>query len=129
MYSSPCRARHVGERAGVTKPFDHVTRSPGLPALGKRGWVGRTLFTTYLSLCQLRPSVAVLADRSASKDANFTLWLSSTSSRGLPHDHSPAFRSNAPALIISAIRGRVSSAGSPSGSTTSASTIFLGSTS
>lgn len=50
MYSSPCRARHVGERAGVTKPFDHVTRSHGLPALGKRGWVGRTLFAVVCAL-------------------------------------------------------------------------------
>jgi len=46
-----------------------------------------------------------------------------------PHGHSPAFRSNAPALIISAIRGGVSLAGSPSGSTISASTICSGSAS
>jgi hypothetical protein len=46
-----------------------------------------------------------------------------------PHSHSPGFRSNAPALIISAIRGGVSLADSPSGSTISASTISSGSTS
>ena len=41
--------------------------------------------------------------------------------------HCPGLRSKAPALIISAIRGGVSLAGSPSGSTISASTISSGS--
>jgi len=50
MRSSRCRARHVGERARVTKPFDHVTRSHWLPALGQRGWVGRTLFAIVCAL-------------------------------------------------------------------------------
>ena len=50
MRSSRCRARHVGERAGVTKLFDHVTRSRWLPALGQRGWVGRTLFAVVCAL-------------------------------------------------------------------------------
>ena len=42
------------------------------------------------------------------------------------HGHSPAFRSNAPALIISAIRGGVSLPGSASGSTIAASKISSG---
>ena len=47
MRSSRCRA---SERARVTKPFDHVTRSHWLPALGQRGWVGRTLFAIVCAL-------------------------------------------------------------------------------
>jgi hypothetical protein len=47
----------------------------------------------------------------------------------LSHGRPLAFRSNAPALIISAIRGGVSLAGSPAGSTISASTISSGSSS
>ncbi len=44
------------------------------------------------------------------------------------HGHCPGLRSNAPLLIISAIRGGVSLAGSPSGSTISASEISSDST-
>ena len=50
MGSSRCRARQVGERVRVTKPFDHVTRSHWLPALGQRGWVGRTFFAVVCAL-------------------------------------------------------------------------------